>query len=109
MSRPELSISFHNFESGFVPAKFSLVRGLAERFDVKIETLGRDIQFFSVWGKDLIPTRNRPRARARKRCTAAVRTETVASGPVTGTVTRDNVSSRAPMITIRSPSVMAST
>ncbi len=62
MSRPELSISFHNFESGFVPAKFSLVRGLAERFDVKIETLGRDIQFFSVWGKDLIPTRNRPRA-----------------------------------------------
>lgn len=61
-SRPELSVSFHNFEGNFTPTKSALLRGLAERFELKVEVLGKDLQFFSVWGKDLIPAKNRPRA-----------------------------------------------
>lgn len=61
-SRPELSVSFHNFWPGFDPKKFFLTRELMRRFDVRFDLLGHDLQFFSVFGKELMPTKGRERA-----------------------------------------------
>ncbi len=47
-----LSISFHNFWPGFAPQSSYFVRALEERFSITIEPLGRDIQFFSVFGRN---------------------------------------------------------
>lgn len=46
-----LSISFHNFWGGFVPEHSFFARALAERFELSIVPVGRDIQFFSVYGR----------------------------------------------------------
>lgn len=61
-SRPELSVSFHNFWPGFDPKKFFLTRELMRRFEVRFDLVGRDLQFFSVFGKELVPTKGRERA-----------------------------------------------
>lgn len=51
MTKPQLSISFHNFWGGFVPETSYFLRALNQRFDVRVEPFGRDIQFFSVFGR----------------------------------------------------------
>lgn len=61
-SRPELSVSFHNFWPGFDPKTFFLTRELMRRFNLRFDLCGRDLQFFSVFGKELVPTRGRERA-----------------------------------------------
>ncbi len=48
--RKKISISFHNFWGGFEPEKSYFVRALGERFDVKIDKFGSDIEFYSVFG-----------------------------------------------------------
>jgi alpha(1,3/1,4) fucosyltransferase len=55
LDKPELSISFHNFYSGFVPARSFLVRGLATRFTVLVEAVGRDVQVSGVFGAEPLP------------------------------------------------------
>ncbi|MEN6540993.1 glycosyltransferase family 10 [Parvibaculum sp.] len=61
-SRPELSVSFHNFWPGFDPKRFFLTRELMRRFDIRFDLFGRDLQFFSVFGKELVPAKGRERA-----------------------------------------------
>jgi hypothetical protein len=46
--RRKLSVSFHNFWSGFEPRTSYFYRALDERFDVHVENLGADIEFYSV-------------------------------------------------------------
>jgi hypothetical protein len=51
VTKPRLSISFHNFWGSFVPERSFFARSLAERFELSIVPIGRDIQFFSVYGR----------------------------------------------------------
>ena len=47
----QLSVSFHNFWRGFEPETSFFVRALREKFDVRVERIGKDIQFFSGAGR----------------------------------------------------------
>ena len=50
-AKRNLSISFHNFWPAFAPQTSYFVRALEERFSVTVEPLGKDVQFFSVFGR----------------------------------------------------------
>lgn len=54
--RPELSLSFHCFWPEFVAGGSSFVRALERRFRVRVETVGRDLQIYSVFGAPEFPT-----------------------------------------------------
>ena len=56
MSKPPLSISFHNFYEGFHPTDNVFARALRKRFAVEVETSGRDVQMTSVVGRQPLPT-----------------------------------------------------
>lgn len=53
MAKPPLSVSFHNFWAGLDLETSFFVRALRSRFDLRIESLGRDLQLFSVFGHRL--------------------------------------------------------
>ena len=55
-SKPSLSISFHNFWSGFEAGKSFFFKAIAQRYDVTIDKAGRDLQISSVFGKESLPT-----------------------------------------------------
>ena len=55
MAKPSLSVSFHNFYRIFDPANSFIVRALSARFEVKIEAVGRDVQFSNVFGTKPLP------------------------------------------------------
>lgn len=48
-SRPELSVSFHNFWDHFHPESSFHYQALAQRFRLKLEPVGRDLQIYSVF------------------------------------------------------------
>jgi hypothetical protein len=52
VTKPRISISFHNFWGSFVAERSFFARSLAERFELSIVPIGRDIQFFSVYGRN---------------------------------------------------------
>ncbi len=49
--RPELSVSYHKFWRGFRAQGHFLGKALARRFQVKTEAIGRDVQFYGVFGR----------------------------------------------------------
>lgn len=55
MSKPALSISFHNFHAGFSPTDNVFVGPLRKHFEVSVEAAGRDVQVSSVAGRELLP------------------------------------------------------
>jgi hypothetical protein len=55
MAKPCLSVSFHNFYRIFDPASSFIVRALSSRYDVRIEPVGRDVQFSNVFGTNPLP------------------------------------------------------
>jgi hypothetical protein len=55
MAKPPLSISFHNFHEGFDVRDNHFVRHLGERYEIKIEKAGEDIQVSGPFGRELLP------------------------------------------------------
>ncbi len=54
-SKPGLSVSFHNFHRIFDSANSFFVKALSQRFDVRIDKAGRDLQISSVYGLSPLP------------------------------------------------------
>ena len=55
MSKPPLSLSYHNFNRGFSPADDFFARAFGEDFDVRIVQAGADLQISSVFGSEPLP------------------------------------------------------
>lgn len=49
--RPELSVSYHCFWKEFQAERSFITRALTRRFRVRIEEIGRDVQFYGVFGR----------------------------------------------------------
>jgi hypothetical protein len=54
-SKPNLSVSFHNFWRDFDPPSSFFFKALSQRFNIRVEKAGRDLQISSVFGLSPLP------------------------------------------------------